>query len=232
MRLHVGFEIDERRRALVAPPGSAVQERGVHGGRRDRVHAHPRGGLDRERAREPEDARLRGRIGPEAGGRADREARRGVHDRGRVALREQRERGAAREPGRAQVAGDDFVPVFRARVGERDPFAREAGEVHQAVERLPPARDLRERGCDRLLVGGVERDRERRARRRVPLDRGGQIQHRDFEAVGERRRDERAADAAAATGHDEPRPGWRAEAGGGRGCGGAGHEAQTGGDYR
>ena len=127
------------------------------------------------------------------------------------------ERGPAREPGRAQVAGDDLVPVFGPDVGERNPLAGEAGEVHQSVERLPPARDLGERGRDRLFVGGVDRNREHRARRRVPLDRRRQIQYRDVEAVGERRDDERATDAAATAGHHEPRAGRRAEAAGGRG---------------
>ena len=103
------------------------------------------------------------------------------------------------------------------------PLAGEAGEAHEAVERLPPARDLGERGRDRLLVGGVERDRERGARRRVPLDRGRQIQHRDLEAVGERCRDEGAADAPATAGNGEPRAGCRTKPGGGRSRGSAGH---------
>ena len=107
-----------------------------------------------------------------------------------------------------------------AGVGERDPLAREAGEVHQAVERLPTgARPPRTRLRPPGSSVASNATANAALRRRVPLDRGGQIEHRDFEAVGQRRRDERAADAAAAAGDDEPRPGRRAEAGRGRGCG-------------
>ena len=167
--LHVGFEIDLRGCTFVAPPGAAAQERGVHGGRRDRVHAHPRRGLDRERAREPEHARLRGRVGAEARRRADREARSGIHDRGRVGLREQRQRGPAREPGRAQVAGDDLFPVLRARVaraGSGDARSRRGSPVRRApatgarplrTRLRPPARRWHRAGsrARRAAAGGA-----------------------------------------------------------------------------